>query len=623
MNFKNYVEKLDILEIYKNQILDENFINSNPVYYQNYPSLFAQVFVISKKNTCLLDIAGFLYYQATLLTDLLIDEGDVSKFPLISICQEESIKILTSIYGLKSDFWKFWNSRRNEYLEAIYLEKYFLQKENISIEQYEELADKKSAFGKVAIDCLYNLDDKNEHIYKQLLLSHRYFSTAFQLNDDIQDFKSDFKKGQFNWASHLLKQHNIEEQDPEILEKYLYIRGITKQMYQLGISYCDKASAMLEDIIIPDWIKVLEDTQKTFVTAIREIDNYLEILKSEIDLAKQKKEINTIQSSINDAVAYIKGKQNIDGSWREYVNQGGISNIWSTGFVTSKISGNNSLKITFKQEIEASLKFLSNNTTNGLWSYNSTWIEDADTTNFVLLSFLRNDIKIDVGIIKDWQKYQKSSGGFSTYYDEDYLMKSLDDKNITDVSGWVNCHNCVSAVSFYFLALLNQKNTSFTKINDYFEIDFEGKTDSYWWTNSIYTFYYLAKTYYLLGNFKKLKWIISQVEKLQSENGSFSDKYGENIFYTALSAEILLLDANAKLKAEKAILYLLQNQYDDGSWENSNALQIPNSNSIKPEDLLYSVSSFGMNVRSKEFNRLFTTVSVLETLAIYERKYNS
>lgn len=623
MKFAKYINNLPISKNFKNQILDQNFINSNPVYYQNYPSLFAQSFFVTRENLDKLNIAGYLYYQATLFADSLIDEKDVSKFPLIGICQEESIKILTSIYGVESDFWKFWNVRRNEYLEAIYLEKSFLQKKNITIEEYEELADKKSAFGKVAIDCLYNLDNKNQKLYDNLLLSHKYFSVAFQLNDDIQDLKIDIKKGQFNWAHYLLKQQNIESQNPEILEKYLYIRGNAKEIYYLGISYCDKALELVENIIVPDWIKVLQGTKQTFVTGIREIDNYLEVLTAEINLSKVKKEINDVQTAINNSIAFIKKKQNDDGSWREYINQGGISNIWATAFLTSKISENSFLKQVFEEELLKSIKFLTDNTKHNLWSYNSTWIEDADSTNFALLSLLHNDVAIDNHIIDYWVKYQNKSGGFSTYCDEKHLIQSLNDKNITDVSGWTNTHNCVSAVSFYFLALYNRKSIFFIRLKDYFEIDLEKKIESYWWTSSIYTLNYLAKTYYLLEEFQKLNWIIGHIEEQQSENGSFSDKYGESRFYTALAIEILLFDNNSKRKVEKAIFYLIENQYYDGSWDNSNALQVPNSKSIEPDNSVYPVSSFGMNVRAKEFNRLFTTVSVLQILTTYERKYNS
>lgn len=97
----------------------------------------------------LLDIAGYLYYQATLFTDSLIDEKELSKFPLITTCQEESIKILTAVYGVESSFWKLWNERKKEYLEAIHLEKGLSKKTVITIEEYEVLADKNLRLGKL------------------------------------------------------------------------------------------------------------------------------------------------------------------------------------------------------------------------------------------------------------------------------------------------------------------------------------------------------------------------------------------------------------------------------------------------------------------------------------------
>ncbi|WP_185963445.1 prenyltransferase/squalene oxidase repeat-containing protein [Flavobacterium gawalongense] len=620
----SYVQNLSISTTFKIIILDKGFIDNNPSYYLEYPSLFAKTFSILDKNLELLNIAGYLYYQATIFTDFLIDEKDISKFPVITICQEESIKILTSIFGLQNDFWKLWNSRRNEYLEATYLEKSFLERQSITIDEYETLADKKAAFGKVAIDCLFSIDNENESLHKQLLLSHKYFSVAFQLNDDIQDLKTDMKKGQFNWAIYLLKKQGLENYDPEVLEKYLYIRGVAKQMYELGISYCDKALQLVENTNVPEWKKVLEDTKKTFYTAINEIDNYLEILMAEINLSNQKITRNTPTNSIYSAIAFIKSKQNKNGSWREYINQGGISTTWATAFIVSKISENQILKKSFENETSIALLFLEKNTLSTLWSYNTTWIEDADSTNFALLCYFLNDKKIEPQIIEKWLQFQNFKGGFSTYYNKNKLLKALDDTNINNVDGWIHTHNCVSAVSFYFLAKYNQNDLAFIKLKDYFDENFEENLNSYWWTSPIYTLYYLAKTYNFLGEKQKLICIINQIKIQQKENGSFGDKYGENLFFTGMALEILLIDNEmGSLEIEKTIEYLLRNQYDDGSWENSNALQVPNSRNIEPENLCFPLSSFGMNVRAKEFNRLFTTSSVLQAISKYEQKYST
>ena len=624
MKFEIYIQNLPISKVFKKQILNKKFIENNPIYYQNYPSLFSNIFSISLEKLELLNIAGYLYYQSTILSDSLIDEKDLSKYPLITICQEESIKILTSIYGLEDNFWNLWNKRRNEYFQAILLEKELSKKESVTIEEYEILADKKSAFGKVAIDCLYSVENVNEDIYQKLLLSHKYFSVAFQLNDDLQDFKSDMIKVQFNWANYLLSKQNIAIQDPIVLEKYLYIRGISKQMYLLGIDYCDKALIIVENLDVPNWKKVLNDTKKRFITAIIEVENYIEILTSEINLSNDVISKNNLQNSISLASKFIKSRQKQNGEWREYVNQGGISNTWATAFIVSKISENESLKSNFKNEIANAISYLKQNLINTLWSYNTTWIEDCDSTNFVLLSFLINDFKIEEQVLENWLLFQNKNGSFSTYNNENQLKKALDDKNISNVNGWLASHNCVSAVSFYFLSQKNQKDYSFSKIKNYFDKNLANELNCYWWTSNIYISYYLAKTYQLLNEVEKMNYIISKIIETQNENGSFSDTYGENYFYTGLALEIMLLNTNIdKKKIEKTISFLLQNQFSDGSWQNSNALQVPNAQDIKIYNMHFPIATFGMNVRAKEFNRLFTTTTVLQSLSVYEIAINN
>ncbi|MEM0543887.1 hypothetical protein WFZ85_14840 [Flavobacterium sp. j3] len=358
---------MSISQNFKDIILDSNFIKNNPEFYQNYPSLFSNAFSINEDYLDFLDISGYLYYQSTIYTDSLIDEKDISKFLLITICQEESIKILSKFYGLEDNFWKLWNQRRNEYFQAVYIEKELYKKEVVTIEEFEILADQKSAFGKVAIDCLYSLDKKSKNLYQKLLLSHKYFSVAFQLNDDIQDFKNDFQKGQFNWAIYLLKQENLESQNPDVLQKYLYIRGVSKKIYMLAIDYCDKSLDVIKDIDVPSWKKVIADTKKALISSILEIDNYIELLTSEIILSNKPLLQNNLDKSLSKAIEYIKTKQQDNGSWREYVNQGGISNIWGTAFITSKLSESQILKSSCKEEISKALSFLSLNTTKSLW----------------------------------------------------------------------------------------------------------------------------------------------------------------------------------------------------------------------------------------------------------------
>ena len=625
MKFQKYIERLPLSNIFKEQILDKNFINNNPKYYQNYPSLFLKTFFIQKKDVQLLDIAGFLYYKATILIDSLIDEKDLSKIAQITICQEESIKILTSIFGLENRFWLLFNIRREEYFKAIILEKELLNKSVISFEEYSTLADFKSAFGKIAIDCLYSLDTKNKVIYEKLLLSHKYFSVAFQLSDDIQDLKNDLTKEQFNWAVYLIKKEGIGNLTPEILEKHLYLKGISNEIYKKGIDYCNKALSILEEIKVPEWKNVINETKSNFQTAIVQYNIYIETLTSEITLSNKIYIENNLKKSVSLSINFIKTKQNENGSWRDYINQGGISDIWTTAFILSKISENNNLKLIFEEEISKAITFINKNTISKLWGYNTTWIDDADSTNLVFLSFFLNNKKIETELFSEWLNFQKVNGGFSTYSNKLELLNALNDKKLSNVNGWLSVHDCVSAVSLYFLAKYNLDSKNFIKLKKYFDKKSIDNISTYWWTNKVYTLYYLAKTYSLLGDTIKLNVIIDEITSNQNSNGSFSDKYGENLFYTGLSLDIILLDQrkNKTLNLNKTVSYLLNNQFTDGSWENSNALQVPDSADIKASTNYFPIAQNGINVRAKEFNRLFTTTTILQSLVNYEQKYNT
>lgn len=620
--YKNYIKKLNLNGSIEKAIVDDDFINANQEFYLYYPELFSAAFDVKKEDVALLCTAGYLYYQSTLFMDSVIDEKEFHKIAYVTVCQEESIKILTSIYGKDSIFWNYWNQRRNEYYTAIYLEKNIHTKENISIDDYLKIADYKSSFGKAAIDTLFVLSKcRNTEAHQSLLRSHELFSLAFQLNDDILDFKIDFVSGQFNWAYHLLKQEaNIESNDVNVLNKYIYIRGITSRIFQTAIDYLDQALRVIEEVKVPIWKAIILNLRKKFKTSISETENYLEILKSEVSSISKHIINNNLANSIIVSVDYLKNKQSPDGSWREYINQGGISNVWSTAFILSNLSGQLTRQY-FSEEVSIALDYIHKSKIQKLWGYNTTWIEDADTTNFVLLSYLENDIDINKTDVREWNKYRTSDGGVSTYKNKTYLLNALYDKQIFNVSGWCNSHPCVSAVSFYFITKYNQDSSAFFSLKEYFNTVSEKRDYSYWWTSPIYTLHYLVKTYNLLGDYQKVKHFTQKAMLHWNDDGSFNDFYGENVFYTGMALDIMLNNFDDyRNEIETTVSYLLKNQYEDGSWRNSHCLQIPNPDMPIPKDFPYIIATHGTNVRAKEFNRLFTTSVVLQALNNYDRK---
>lgn len=89
----------------------------SPEFYKHYPALFHTFFPsVSAETLHLLCKAGYAYYNAVLCLDALVDEDDTKALVEMLALQEETIKILTSIYGYKSLFWALWQQRKTDIL---------------------------------------------------------------------------------------------------------------------------------------------------------------------------------------------------------------------------------------------------------------------------------------------------------------------------------------------------------------------------------------------------------------------------------------------------------------------------------------------------------------------------
>lgn len=294
--------------------------DESPKYYRYYPRLFASYFnEIGRNNVEKLCNAGYLYYQFILLIDRIIDDKDLSKIPSSIVLQEEAIKILAALFGEESDFWKLWNARRQEYFKSVALEKKLNAQQEASFEAYAQLADMKAAFGKVAIDCIWFLSDqKNVEVYHDLLESHKHFSIGFQLCDDIQDFKEDLIKGQFNWGVHLLSQDDSLKEytkDAVVLNKLFYIKGVGQKVFKQAIDHFQKALDIVNAINgDSEWKDVIVASQKNAIKDLDIANHYIDTLRKKIENKRQSSpalffDYSAVSNeSIKDGLAYIQSQ---------------------------------------------------------------------------------------------------------------------------------------------------------------------------------------------------------------------------------------------------------------------------------------------------------------------------
>ena len=615
-NINNYVKLLPVIEPLKDKILSFDFINDNPSYYVDYPYLFIKKTIDERKidNLC---IAGALYYQSIILLDRVFDKDlpFEALFPIINICQEETVKILTELIGKKSSFWMKWNTRKMEYLQAFEKDK---SHAIYSFENFETHVDNKSALGKVAIDALWELGEITSYeLYTTLLEIHKYFYCAFQILDDISDIKEDFSKKQFNVIIWQIKEAVLtgilpEEalNNAENTAKYFYLSDIRKSMYKKALSYVDKAYSLSVQHNLSYMISEESRLWNTIVVQYLNINAYIKELETSLILSEEVYRRETINSAISDGIFFINSCQEENGSWIDFCNNAGTSDTWSTAFVLFMLSeaGEKNIK---------AVNYLLEHKKDELWGYNTNWITDNDSSIIGLLALQATEnINMDINLlIKRFNK----DGGVSTYFNNWELVSSLSNVrnwNI-NVNGWMQSHLCVSAAALLLLTRNKNNSAEMKELLKYIKQKLEEKIQAYWWIDNIYILFFLMKSNIILKDTAITNCLkIAIDKKVREYHNEHSVFYKSLLLYLLCANELIYIQY--KKEAEIIAQEILNIQYSDGSWKASNFMCIPSTETLNPEEPEnWEIADTGINIRAHEFHRLFTTSTAIMALKQY------
>ncbi|MFK7750726.1 MAG: hypothetical protein AB8B65_20205 [Kordia sp.] len=626
-SLRNYLESNCYPTEVVNEIVSEEFIAANPSYYVYYPYLFKDYFQIDDTETLdMLSIAGFLYYRAVILIDRIFDDKNskhnFKKYFIANICQEETIKILSRFFGENPKFWKTWNLRKFEYAKAYKLDKTLKSINDIS--EFEALADYKSAFGKIAIDCLFQLSNKKDkELYTSLLASHKYFYVAFQIFDDIKDYTEDVENEQFNISKYELilklqtENDSIDSYTIAEQKKLIYLKGIAENLYEKATNYLDKSIALQADFSSQNtqlWTNEIDGLYNTGITHFLNIKGFISMFNSQQKLSLESHSNTTIQEAVESADSFLKNSQISDGSWNDILNDAGVSDVWATCFVTQTLSEFN------MESAEAIAYIQKHQLASKLWSYNKIWLEDADSSSFALLSLSKQEIPTEEAF-NQWLMFQNKDGGFATYNDKNILISSLNSPNIKNVNGWLQSHFCVSAVAFLVCVELEKTETlAFQNLRTYLLNQLSSKKHllSYWWTTDAYALYYV-----LLAAIKTNDTEIIRLSEIRTEIELKRTVKTTNYFYKSYLLKTVCLRANLLKKHRAEIdniaLQIISNQFADGSWKGNYSLKMPHPSVVNTarKDIQWKPGNKGTNCIVKDFNRVFTTVSCLSALKNY------
>ncbi|MCD9019438.1 prenyltransferase/squalene oxidase repeat-containing protein [Parachryseolinea silvisoli] len=639
-SFNNYLD--DHIQLpggLKIFVFPPDFFDSE--FYLLYPSLFRKVF--GERSEAFADelcFSGFLYFQYLLCVDRLIDKddenpqgADASMVHLKThIYHEEALKILSRHFGKKPLFWELWDRRNKEFLGSILMDKHY----NLDMEfdGYCKLAIGKCAFSKVAADA-YQARKENPALHALLIQSIEYFSIARCIHDDLEDFKKDLVHRKNNichmYLHKWMKEHQLrlEDHTPEMLEKYLFTSETAEAMLVLSKKYYQLAIDVLQDyhVHLQPYIGIIETLRnrinyfKVNIQAYR-IHKYVDRVNSAYTLSSF-----GLEDSIRVAREYIANMQNADGSWFEVTNMQGMSNVWATGFIAAHLDNRSD------NFIKAAGFLAQNKQDRNLWGYNTEWTFDYDSSTCALLALSQAGHSIDADL-KEWLKGQTREGGFGTYSSEHYsLVSNLGLKGKNQVKGWIHAHVCVSALAYYFLSKLPNRQeyaSELTALKEYLTKTRarNGAWQPYWWTSSIYPTSYIVQG--MVSEQGELDPAILQsldfLLKKQNSDGSFSCDVlkQKSVFYTALVLDACCASQELYNRYRKPVEsmknWMLQNQYTNGAFEGSTFLAIPNPDVVRwtTNNTSFKVNrQGGGNTVTGEFAHLFTTAVSQQALSRY------
>lgn len=606
-----YINHLCFPENFKKQIRNMDFYKNNPAYYINYPYLFLKG-PSKDGNIVKLCIAGALYYQSIIYIDRVLDK-DVSLsnvFPIISICTEETVKILSSFIPIESDFWKIWNKRKLEFLKAFHDDR----KGGISTDKEFLLhSDCKAAFGKLAIDALFYMNHIDEKEYEAYLQIHKYFYGAFQILDDISDIREDYNKGQYNIAiATVYKNQNERKQlcDGEAISEFFYTERLYEKLYELAGNWVVKARIIASQNGLNYMVEECNKLWNTIVIQQRNINTYLYQLNVTDTLSREKIIGNSIKNVCNSALEFLEKHQDSDGCWVDICNNAGASDSWCTAFVTIMLENNEQAAPLIKKSKDYLRKCLQSD----MWGYSHLWICDNDSSCMALLA--TEEYRYIDKIVRRFNP----DGGVPTYFDDNQLLSSLlcNHHWNGNIDGWRQSHPDVSAIALYMLSKASYSGLEKKCLLSYFKNRISNNLPMvYWWIDDIYTLFFLSLANSLMRDRDLDAYIKYKTTCKLKRFVETTNKESLTVFFISMLLHLLLYCGKIN-DANQVALVLKDLQYADGSWPESNFMCMPAADCVIPNNTsLWDVRDHGINVRAHEFHRVFTTSLALMALSEY------
>lgn len=564
----------------------------------------------NKDLVCHLSLYAIYYVSSVIVTDKLIDSQlqetpQNSLFEYLFFIKEYAVRGLQKIVGT----YDFWDNMDTYKKELFVCSKYTNHSFSGNEEELLDILVGKSSLVKAYPEAMRHIIGDTTD-WKQLNKSLYDFHVAFQILDDYEDLIQDAKSDQLNYF--LAKNKKTTNDDIDFQIKTIFINGSIVEGMEVAISYLKNS------------MDYFQKSGMNYLLAIaKKLYSRLANIRSEVSRLCLKAEVkaqlsntfcpnNNLSNAIQLSLNYLYEHRNKKKLWSDFMTTAGKGESWVTAFVVCMLS-----------EFKDNLPKLSNTISNLKLSegtYNDKVIRDGDSMNFRIIALAAANTKDLINEINNWLYFKHDSGGFSTYRGN-AITNVLNINPDSDVSGWTNEHNCVSAVALWVAQKLGLNEIYKETINFLSrQVRKDGSIASYWWTENIY-----SNAFCVMAGMRGK--VLDYIINTRQTEGYWRNSGKPSIFYTAMAIKALeCVTINDNTRAyvylvTEGIDWLIKQQFSDGSWDSEYLLRIPAPNDHSPEkNKQWKLSSFGVNVITDDYERVFTTALVYNVIRTYEEQ---
>lgn len=221
-----------------------------------------------------LNLAANFYYWHLVLSDQVIDGHNggptLERMLLLRDLQRRVMRILCKIFPPDSVFWSDLEEYEKQCALALLAERrhYWETYRAYPEKEFIQIASGKAAIAKIFVIALA-LQFKRPDLIEPLSRSQDFFHIAYQLSDDLKDWRKDYEAKQYSFIlSKVIESHNLQNEvnspprpDVDTIGNMLYYSGVAEMGLDMCIDYLSQALRAVEQIHCPTWKSTIEQAK--------------------------------------------------------------------------------------------------------------------------------------------------------------------------------------------------------------------------------------------------------------------------------------------------------------------------------------------------------------------------